>query len=275
MSRLFAMLRPLLGDLLAEFVVFGVKEAASCVFAGTFLLLVAISTWLHVPGLARYDLLLIGGIAIQLGLVALRLESWREVAVLSLFHGLGIGLELFKTQPGIAAWSYPEPALFRLSTVPLYSGFMYSAVASYLIQAWRLLAIRVENFPPPGQALGLCLAIYANFFTHHYVPDLRWGLGLAVLGLFWRCKVRFTVVAIERRMPLPLSFALIGFFIWVAENIATYFGAWTYPHQAEHWGLVGIGKISSWTLLIIISFILVAVLKRQGFGWRGAEGAVA
>jgi uncharacterized membrane protein YoaT (DUF817 family) len=47
----------------------------------------------------------------------------------------------------------------------------------------------------------------------------------------------------------------------VAENIATYFGAWQYPHQKRQWAIVGPTKISSWMLLVIISFIIVAALK--------------
>jgi uncharacterized membrane protein YoaT (DUF817 family) len=62
-------------------------------------------------------------------------------------------------------------------------------------------------------------------------------------------------------MPMALSFLLMGFFIWIAENIATYFGAWQYPHQKRHWAIVGPTKISSWMLLVIISFIIVAALK--------------
>ncbi len=75
-------------------------------------------------------------------------------------------------------------------------------------------------------------------------------------------------------MPLALSFVLIGFFIWIAafvligffiwiaENIATFFGAWKYPNQAEAWSLVHLGKVSSWVLLVIVSFLIVAMLKR-------------
>jgi hypothetical protein len=47
----------------------------------------------------------------------------------------------------------------------------------------------------------------------------------------------------------------------VAENIATFFGAWQYPHQKRQWAIVGPTKISSWMLLVIISFIIVAALK--------------
>jgi uncharacterized membrane protein YoaT (DUF817 family) len=243
-----------------EFLVFGLKQAAACVFAGSFLFLLAISGHVSIPGLARYDFLFLSAIAIQMVLIAVRLENWRD-AVLSLFHLIGMGLELFKTSPSVRSWSYPEPAFFHLKTVPLYSGFMYASVASYIMQAWRLMQVRLTEFPPFPVAVGLSAAIYANFFTNHYIPDLRWYLAAAVLMLFRRTQVHFKVTTSERRMPLALSFLLIGFFIWVAENIATYFGAWVYPHQKQQWAIVGPTKISSWMLLVIISFIIVAALK--------------
>jgi uncharacterized membrane protein YoaT (DUF817 family) len=247
---------------ISEFLMFGLKQAAACVFAGSFLFMLAISGHVAIPGLARYDFLFLSAIAIQAVLIVARLENWREVAVLSLFHLIGMGLELFKTSPGIRSWSYPEPAFFHIKTVPLYSGFMYASVASYIMQAWRLLEVRMTSFPPFWMAVGLSGAIYANFFTNHYMVDLRWPLAACVLVLFWRGRVHFTVTRTERSMPLVLSFLLVGFFIWVAENIATYFGAWVYPHQARQWAIVGPTKISSWMLLVIISFIIVAALKQ-------------
>lgn len=246
---------------LCEFLVFGIKEAAACVFAGSFLFLLAISSYVHIPGLARYDFLFLGAIAIQLLLIALRLETWREVAVLSLFHAIGMGLELFKTSPAVHSWSYPEYAFFRIHTVPLYSGFMYAAVASYMMQAWRLVDLKVRNFPPLWAAILISVVIYANFFTNHYMADMRWPLAAIVLVVFWRTRIDFTVTTKVRTMPMTLSFVLIGFFIWVAENIATFFGGWVYPSQAEAWAIVGPNKITSWMLLVIISFIIVAALK--------------
>src|SRR5882724_6224207 len=198
-----------------EFLVFGLKEAQACIFAGSFLFLLAISGHVKIPGLARYDFLFLSAIAIQLLLVALRLENWREVAVLSLFHLLGMGLELFKTSHSVRSWSYPEPAFFHVKTVPLYSGFMYASVASYIMQAWRHFDLRIADFPNFKLAVGVCVAIYANFFTDHYMVDLRWPLAFAVVVLFWKTRVHFTVVRNERSMPVVLSFLLIGFFIWV------------------------------------------------------------
>ena len=252
---------PRLGSAIYEFLVFGLKQAASCVFAGSFLFLLAISGHVSIPGLARYDFLFLSAIAIQIVLVAVRLENWREVAVLSLFHLIGMGLELFKTSPSIRSWSYPEPAFFHPKTVPLYSGFMYASVASYIMQSWRLMQLKITEFPRFYLAVGLCAAIYANFFTDHYMVDLRWPLAVCVLLLFRRTQVNFIVTHKVRRMPAALSFLLIGFFIWIAENIATYFGAWQYPHQKRQWAIVGPTKISSWMLLVIISFIIVAALK--------------
>jgi len=257
-TRIFG---PRFGVGIYEFLIFGFKQAAACVFAGSFLFLLAISSHVHIPGLARYDFLFLSAIAIQVVLIAVRLENWREVAVLSVFHLIGMGLELFKTSPSIRSWSYPEPAFFHIRTVPLYSGFMYASVASYIMQAWRLMQVRLTAFPTFPLAVGLCAAIYANFFTDHYMLDLRWPLAVCVLVLFRRTQVNFVVTRKERRMPLALSFLLIGFFIWVAENIATYFGAWQYPHQKRQWAIVGPTKISSWMLLVIISFIIVAALK--------------
>ncbi len=259
--RLSRLVGPRIASAIYEFLVFGLKQAASCVFAGSFLFLLAISSHVSIPGLARYDFLFLGAIAIQIVLVFVRLENWREVAVLSLFHLVGIGLELFKTSPTIRSWSYPEHAFFHVRTVPLYSGFMYASVASYIMQSWRLMRLRLTEFPSFTLAVGLSALIYANFFTNHYMVDLRWPLAACVLVLFRRTHVNFIVTHKERRMPLALSFVLIGFFIWVAENIATYFGAWQYPRQKRQWAIVGPTKISSWMLLVIISFIIVAALK--------------
>lgn len=254
-------LGPRISAWIVEFMAFGLKEAVACMFAGSFLFLLIISKYVTIPGIYRYDMLFLGAIFIQLVLIFFRLETLREVAVLSLFHAIGMALELFKTSPEVGSWSYPEPSYFRLYTVPLYSGFMYAAVASYMMQAWRLLDLRIVNFPPVWLAILVSVAIYGNFFSNHYVIDLRWPLIAIVATIFFRTRIRFTVIEKERHIPMVISFLLIGFFIWVAENISTYFGAWVYPEQAQQWAIVGPNKITSWMLLVIISFIIVAALK--------------
>lgn len=247
---------------LREFILFGLKEARACLFAGGFFLILVLSKAVHIPGFPRYDFILLMALLLQAMMLIFRLETWDEAKVLILFHAFGFVLEVFKTNPAIGSWSYPEPGYAKLFGVPLYSGFMYAAVASYLCQAWRIFGIELEREPDARLSLVLAILIYLNFFTHHFIPDFRWVLSLAVLVLFWRSRVAFTVTDRRRRMPVVLSFLLIGFFIWVAENIATFGGAWAYPDQRLGWRAVSFGKIHSWTLLVILSFVLVADLKR-------------
>ena len=244
-------------------------------FAASFFAILLVSQHVAIPGLARYDLILLATLLLQALLIASKLETRDEVYTLLLFHALGFGLEVFKTNPAIGSWSYPEPGVCKLFGVPLYSGFMYAAVASYMVQAWRLLALRLEHYPSHALSIALALAIYANFFTHHFIPDLRWPLAACVLLLFRRTRIVFTPLHAERRMPLALGFLLVGFFVWVAENIATFFGAWAYPHQSEGWRLVGLGKISSWGLLVIVTFIIVADLKHVKALRDAARGGVS
>ncbi len=251
---------------LHEFLRFGWKQTRSCIFAGSFFLVLLLSKHLPLGSLPRYDFILLAALTIQALLLILRIETVAEAAVLTAFHLLGLGLEWFKTQPHIGSWSYPEPAFTKLGAVPLYSGFMYAAVASYMCQSWRIMKLRLTGYPSQTLSLVLSAAIYANFFTHHWIGDLRWWLVAAVVVLFARTRVHFTVIARERSMPLVLSFVLIGFFVWIAENMATFCGAWVYPNQQHAWATVSTGKISSWALLVIVTFILVADLKhiREG-----------
>lgn len=239
---------------------FGWHEALACLFPLAIFALLALSRAAAVPGLPRYDLLLLGCLAFQAAMLALGLETRRELAVICLFHLLGVTMELFKVAHG--SWSYPEAAWSKVGGVPLYSGFMYAAVASYMCQAWRRLDLRLIAWPRSALAGGLGAAVYVNFFAHHYLVDVRWPLAAGIVVAFARTRVEFSPSGRRRRMPLLGSFALIGLFVWVAENVATYLGAWNYPHQAGGWRLVHPEKIFAWSLLVIVSLILVAELKR-------------
>lgn len=244
-----------------EFLLFGLKEARACVFAGTFFVLLLLSRHIPLGGLARYDFLCFAALGVQVLLVLLRIESTGEALVLCMFHVLGLALELFKTHPSVLSWSYPEAAVLKLGTVPLYSGFMYAAVASYMCQSWKLLRLELTNYPSPWLSVPLAVVVYLNFFAHHFLPDFRWFLVAAVFLLFWRTRVFFVPAERKHAMPLVLSFFLIGFFVWIAENVSTYLGAWVYPDQHEGWQPVSLSILSSWFLLVIVSFILVADLK--------------
>jgi uncharacterized membrane protein YoaT (DUF817 family) len=73
--------------------------------------------------------------------------------------------------------------------------------------------------------------------------------------------VQFKLKTATYQIPMLLAFVLIGFFIWLAENIATFLGAWKYAYQHENWQAVSTQKLGSWILMVIVSFIIVAELK--------------
>lgn len=238
---------------------FGWEQALSCLFPVVIFASLALTKIIPLPFLPRYDWLLLICLVMQWGMLRSGLETRDELKVITLFHLIGLALELFKVHMG--SWSYPEEGYFKVGDVPLYSGFMYASVASYLCQAWRRLKVELVDWPPFWLVVPLAAAIYLNFFTHHYWIDIRWWLSGLVIIVFWRSRVIYEVGGIKHRMPISLSFVLIGFFIWIAENIATFFGAWEYPNQEEAWSLVHLGKVSSWLLLVIVSFLIVATLK--------------
>ena len=245
-----------------EFILFGIKEARACIFAGSFFVLLFLSHKIPLFGIARYDFLFLAALLLQIILVLTKVETWDEVKTIFLFHIIGLALELFKTHPSVGSWSYPEEAFFKIATVPLFSGFMYAAVGSYIAQAWRILDIEVTDLRHYLLSLALGAAIYINFFTNHFVQDIRYILIPIVFIFFWKTRVYFTVIEGKRRwMPLNIGFLLTAFFIWIAENISTFYGAWQYPDQVHVWNVVSTNKITSWFLLVIISFILVAYLK--------------
>jgi uncharacterized membrane protein YoaT (DUF817 family) len=246
---------------LVEFLYFGVKEARACLFVGLFFAAIFLMPRAGLLGIPRYDLLLVVAVAIQLWMVRVKLETWDELKAVCLFHAVGFALEVFKVSGSIQSWSYPDFGYTKILGVPLFSGFMYAAIGSYIVQAWRLLDIRVRHHPPYWMATAIALLIYVNFFTHHYIGDYRWYLAACALGLYSRTTVVFRPLDRDRRMPLMLGFVLTGFFIWMAENIGTFWGVWRYPNQLGAWSAVHISKWSSWSLLVIMTFTIVASLK--------------
>ncbi len=241
-----------------EFVRFGVKQGWACLFGGLMLALL-IATHLAYPkgaALARYDVLFLSAVAIQIAMLRFGLETTEEAKAILAFHIVGTAMEVFKTAVG--SWIYPEPSLFRIGGVPLFTGFMYAAVGSYITRCWRLFDFRFTHHPPLW-ALGLlAMAVYINFFTHHYLTDVRIVLFFASAVLFARCWIYFKIWRVHRRMPLLLGLVLVALFIWFAENIGTFTAAWVYPNQKHGWQLVSLSKLGAWFLLMIISYTIIA-----------------
>jgi uncharacterized membrane protein YoaT (DUF817 family) len=245
-----------------EFLLFGLKQAWACLFGGLMLALL-LGTHLFWPDeapLTRYDFLVLAAVAIQGLLLATKLERWDEAVVILIFHAVGTVMEIFKTAQG--SWIYPEESFLRIGGVPLFSGFMYACVGSYIARAMRLFDIRFVRYPPLWSTWALALAAYANFFTHHYIIDIRYGLFAFSALIFWRTWFVFTPDQKPRHMPMIVGLLLVALFIWFAENLGTFAAAWVYPDQQKGWRLVSIAKMGSWYLLMLLSFVLVTLVHK-------------
>jgi uncharacterized membrane protein YoaT (DUF817 family) len=246
-----------------EFVMFGIKQAWACLYGGAMLVLLVATMvfWPKTGGLlTRYDFLFLAALALQGLLIALKLERLEEVKVIFLFHVVGTIMEIFKTHMG--SWTYPGDAFFRIGGVPLFTGFMYACVGSYIARATRLLGMTYSHYPPIWATWVLAGLAYLNFFSHHFLPDIRIGLFALSIILFWRTRVWFTPYQKPRWMPLLVGFGLVSFFIWLAENVGTFTGTWLYPHQSGGWHLVPLTKMGAWYLLMLLSFVLVGLVHR-------------
>jgi uncharacterized membrane protein YoaT (DUF817 family) len=246
-----------------EFLAFGIKQAWACLFGGLMVALL-LGTYLFYPDdtwLARYDFLTLMAVVIQAALLLTRLETWEEARIILIFHIVGTVMEIFKTQMG--SWIYPEASVLRIYGVPLFSGFMYAAVGSYIARVWRIFDFRFDRFPALKWQVLLATLAYINFFSHHYIPDIRWVLFAGVLIVYAPCIVWFKADEEHRPMPLIIGLFLVALFIWFAENIGTFARAWSYPGQEAEWYMVSPAKLGSWFLLMLISFVLVAWVHRS------------
>jgi uncharacterized membrane protein YoaT (DUF817 family) len=169
-------------------------------------------------------------------------------------------MEIFKTAHG--SWIYPEPSILRIAGVPLFSGFMYACIGSYIARATRLFELKHINYPPLWTTWLLAILAYVNFFTHHYVFDIRWGLFAFSVLIFGRAWFVFTSDRVARRMPMLAGYLLVALFIWFAENLGTFAAAWVYPSQRDGWRMVPIEKLGAWYLLMLLSFVLVSLVHK-------------
>jgi uncharacterized membrane protein YoaT (DUF817 family) len=244
-----------------EFLSFGLKMAWASLYAGIMLVLILTTRWLWHPDwpLARYDFLTLAAVGTQILLLAFRLETLREAKVILIYHTVGTVMEIFKLKMG--SWAYPEPGWLKLGGVPLFTGFMYACVGSFMVRAIRLFDMRFEPYPPFWQTAVLAGAIYLNFFTHHYILDIRYALMAGTLLLFWRTRIYYRPGHLVLWMPLPLAAFLTSIFLWIAENVGTWTGTWLYPGQ-KAFQLVSLGKLGSWYLLLYLSFVLITLVHR-------------
>ncbi|WP_439692905.1 DUF817 domain-containing protein [Curtobacterium sp. SP.BCo] len=237
-----------------EFLVFGAKQAWACTYGAVLLATMAI---VHgtVPAAARNDVLTVAAVLLQVAMLVFGLETVRELRVILLFHVVGTVMEVFKTHMG--SWTYAPGGVLVVLGVPLFSGFMYGAVGSYLVRVHRLFDLRFDRYPRQWLLAVVAGLVYLNFFGHHFVWDARYVLLALVVALFARTTMHARVHRTVLRMPVLVAMGLVALFIWFAENVATWAGAWSYPAQAAAWHPVAPTKIVAWLLLMLISVALV------------------
>jgi uncharacterized membrane protein YoaT (DUF817 family) len=256
--------RPLRAKLpapLAEVAVFTLKHLWACLFGGLLLLAVICTNaiWADNWPIARYDALFAFAVLTQAAMLLFRLETWQEAKVIGLFHLTGTAMEIFKVNAG--SWAYPEDAFFMVVNVPLFSGFMYASVGSYIARVIRIFDMRFAPYPPFWITTVLAVSIYLNFFSHHYLPDIRLALFAATVIVFWRTRVVFTLGR-AYALPLPLAALFASFFLWIAENVGTLTGTWVYA-GSRTFEMTSLSKLGSWYLLLYVAFVTVTLVIRE------------
>jgi hypothetical protein len=126
----------------------------------------------------------------------------------------------------------------------------------------RNFDMRFEPYPPFWMTVLLAVAIYVNFFAHHFLPDIRVALFVATVALYWRTRIWFRVDREVRWMPLPVAAVLSSLALWVAENVGTMTGTWLYTGQVRG-EFVSFGKLGSWYLLLYVAFVTVTLVTRR------------
>jgi uncharacterized membrane protein YoaT (DUF817 family) len=239
---------------------FSFKAASAALFGILLLIAFALSASMgnqEFYGLFRYDYLLFYALIIQACLLYLKLESWAEAKVIALFHIMAMGMEIFLTHPQIASWQYPQPAVFKILTVPLFAGFMYSAVGSFFARSLRLYQVSFEKLPSFPNMLVLAVFSYINFMSKFFVPDIRLFLFAWSVIIFCKTRISFQLQQHQLQLPMLPVLIVLAFIIWIAENISTFYRIWLYPSQVDAWHMVGWGKMGSWYLLLLLSLVLV------------------
>jgi uncharacterized membrane protein YoaT (DUF817 family) len=251
----------------AELVMFVLKQGWACLFGGLLLLAIIATKLIWQPDwpLHRYDALFLFAIATQVIFLWAKLETWEEARIILLFHLTGTAMEWFKVDAG--SWAYPEPGLFKLMGVPLFSGFMYAAVGSYMARVIRVFDMAFAPYPRFGLTVLLAVAIYVNFFAQHFLPDIRYALFAATIELYWRTRIWFRIHDRHWWMPLPVAAFLSALALWLAENVGTATGTWIYSGQSRG-DMVSLAKLGSWYLLLYVAFVTVTLVTRRALSAR-------
>jgi uncharacterized membrane protein YoaT (DUF817 family) len=248
--------------------IFTLKQSRCALFGGILLFFLILTKYIDTEAifhLHRYDFLFLIAVLTQILMILFKLEDWKEVVVIATFHVAAMVMELYKTAPSVGAWAYPEPAILAIGTVPLFTGFLYSSVGSYIARAWRINEFRFENIPSRSALWIAATCIYANFFTDSMGTDVRYLILAYLIIIFWKTKLRARITDRVYAFHPLVTNAALAFFVWIAEQIGTFARAWIYPAQAAGWKPVSFHMFTSWYLLLIFSFVLITILYGDMF----------
>lgn len=87
-------------------------QSLSCIFPVVIFMTLALSNAIQIPGVSRYDFILIICLLAQYLMYKFKLESKDELKVIFLFHMIGLVLEIYKVN--FNSWSYPEEAWTKI-----------------------------------------------------------------------------------------------------------------------------------------------------------------
>lgn len=244
----------------SEFLIFLKKQARSALFGALVLFALLASKYINFHGVYRYDVLFVFAVVVQLILIVTKSEKPKEILAILIFHVCAMAMEIFKTSPMVGSWTYPEKAFFAIYSVPLFTGFMYSSVGSYIARAWRINNFVFINLPKKIILFLIALAIYVNFFTNYFTYDLRYIIFMVCVVAFWCTKFYVTLTSKTFQIHPLISNAFLASFIFLAEQIGTFARAWVYPNQVDTWKPVSFHMYTSWYMLLIFSFIIIALI---------------
>ncbi len=191
---------------LYEFTRFGIKQGWACLF-GALMLALLIGTHLFYP---QRRLRSPATISWSSPPSPSRSPCWpsssrpgRRRRSSSIFHVVGTAMEIFKTSVG--SWIYPEASILRIGGVPLFTGFMYAAIGSYIARCWRLFDFRFTHHPPLWALVLLARRHLRQFLR----PPLRAGRARAAVRAD-RAAVRPLLGAFQGVARAPAHAAAAG-----------------------------------------------------------------
>lgn len=228
-----------------EGVYFWLKQCRAGIFAGLLLLAFFIIPATGLLNMARDDILLILAISIQAWMVKSKLLQDNELKILPLCYLFGWMLEYFNHTTPIN----PSLAVSSIHGIPLVTGFIYVAIGSYILQAWRLFSVRIRHYPPYWMAGCLTVLIYINLCT---TQNYTGYLTACALGLYAPSIIRFKSHTQERQAPLLVSTLLIEGVSYLAESIS-YFNAGTNPISI--WS-----NTHEWQTVFLVAILTISII---------------